>query len=165
MNHCQLCNAATKNKKYCSRDCANNVNNKIHSSKRAKQQPQKSYLCKKCGKFLALGHKQLLTTGNGKVCTQCNSNIKDWATITKAEFAKDRSLNNFHGRLRQLARRVYERSNKPQLCTKCSYSKHFQVCHLKPVASFGDNSTIAEINHLDNLIALCPNCHWEMDHN
>ena len=32
------------------------------------------------------------------------------------------------------------------------------------VSDFDDSALISEINSKDNLIALCPNHHWEYDH-
>lgn len=39
------------------------------------------------------------------------------------------------------------------------YDKHIEIAHIKSVAEFDDSVTIAEINSIDNLIALCPNHH------
>lgn len=50
-------------------------------------------------------------------------------------------------------------------CKACGYSLHVEVCHIKPIKEFVDTSLIKEINDLKNLIYLCPNCHWEFDHN
>ena len=62
------------------------------------------------------------------------------------------------------ARRVYNKSDKPKECAVCGYNNHIQVCHIKAVKDFDENTLIKEINSLDNLIALCPNHHWEYDH-
>ncbi len=48
-------------------------------------------------------------------------------------------------------------------CRNCGYDKHFEVCHIKSVSDFTDSTLISEINNPDNLIPLCPNCHWEFD--
>jgi predicted restriction endonuclease len=61
------------------------------------------------------------------------------------------------------ARRVYKLSNKPKKCICCGYNKHFEVAHIKAVSEFEDNTPISEINSENNLIALCPNHHWEYD--
>jgi len=58
----------------------------------------------------------------------------------------------------------YNKSDKPKHCVVCGYDKHYEVAHIKAVSDFSDNSTIEEINNIDNLIALCPNHHWEYDH-
>ena len=62
------------------------------------------------------------------------------------------------------ARRAYKRAGLPMVCKVCGYNKHAQVCHKKSIADFPMEALIGEINALDNLIALCPNCHWEFDH-
>lgn len=36
-------------------------------------------------------------------------------------------------------------------------------CHIKAIKLSIKSTRISEINSLDNLIALCPNCHWEFD--
>jgi len=68
-------------------------------------------------------------------------------------------------RVRQLARKLYRQSNKPQACIVCGYDKHFEVCHKRPINDFSDDAYVLEINDLENLVALCPNHHWEFDHN
>lgn len=55
-------------------------------------------------------------------------------------------------------------SLKPTLkCSNCGYDKHVEVCHIKSISSFNNESKISEINDISNLILLCPNCHWELD--
>ena len=65
--------------------------------------------------------------------------------------------------IQRLARKVYKNSEKPKRCIHCGYDKHYEVCHIKSVSEFEDNATILNINQIENLIALCPNCHWEFD--
>lgn len=48
-------------------------------------------------------------------------------------------------------------------CFVCAYSKHFEVCHLKPISAFPDEALISEINAKANLAILCRNCHWEQE--
>jgi 5-methylcytosine-specific restriction endonuclease McrA len=49
-----------------------------------------------------------------------------------------------------------------RICQACGYSKHVEVCHLKPLSSF-DLDTESSFNDDSNLLLLCPNCHWELD--
>lgn len=49
-------------------------------------------------------------------------------------------------------------------CAHCGYDKHIQICHIKAISSFDEDTLISVVNSKDNLIALCPNCHWEFDH-
>ena len=47
----------------------------------------------------------------------------------------------------------------------CGYDNHIEVAHIKPISSFDDNTKLSEINHKNNIVALCPNHHWEFDNN
>ena len=67
-------------------------------------------------------------------------------------------------RIRALARGIYKKSEKPQHCIVCGYDKHFEVCHIQAINSFEDTALVSDINAIGNLAALCPNCHWELDH-
>ena len=66
--------------------------------------------------------------------------------------------------LRTIARRLYNNANLPRACHNCGYDKHVEICHIRAINSFPDDTPIAVINALENLVALCPNCHWEFDH-
>jgi predicted HNH restriction endonuclease len=68
-----------------------------------------------------------------------------------------------NARLRQDARKVYLAAF-PARCSRCGYDKHIEVCHKRSLSSFSLDTPIAVVNHLDNLVGLCPNCHWEFDH-
>jgi 5-methylcytosine-specific restriction endonuclease McrA len=48
-------------------------------------------------------------------------------------------------------------------CNNCGYDKHVEICHIKPISEFDVNTKIKEVNSPDNLVQLCPNCHWEFD--
>lgn len=83
---------------------------------------------------------------------------------TKGELIK--KYNNWwSGRvpIAKSARKIFNNSDKPKCCSVCGYSKHYEVCHIKPVSSFDNISTLKEINSIDNLVGLCRNCHWEYD--
>lgn len=67
--------------------------------------------------------------------------------------------------IRDTARVLYAHyhNGTPKQCQVCRYSKSVMICHIKPVAEFDDAATLEEINAKENLIALCPNCHRELD--
>ena len=82
---------------------------------------------------------------------------------TKKEvFEKHKNWQSARTSIRRLAGYIFNSSNKPKKCN-CGYDKHYEICHIKAVSSFTENCLMEEINHIDNLIALCPNCHWEFD--
>lgn len=150
MAKCKNCGKSTKNPNFCSRSCSAKTTNKT-----PKRKKKKSY-CISCGTETLFFRR--------KYCSNCNPMNKDWSTITYGEAVEKRKYQK-NSRIRNLARRTYKQSDKPQCCIICGYTNHFEVCHLKAISSFPDTATISEINNIDNLIALCPNHHWELDHN
>lgn len=83
---------------------------------------------------------------------------------TKGELYFDRAnWQSARSAIQKYARIVYMNSDKPKKCAICGYDKHFEVVHIKSVSSFSDDTLISEINDIENLVALCPNHHWEYD--
>ncbi len=84
----------------------------------------------------------------------------------------DRTLGDIHraakyqvsAHLRTIARYNYDKANLPRVCANCGYDKHVEICHVKAINSFPAETPVAVINDVANLVALCPNCHWEFDH-
>ena len=52
---------------------------------------------------------------------------------------------------------------KDEPCIRCGYDLHTEVAHKRPISSFDGNTPISEVNSKENLMRLCPNCHWEYD--
>lgn len=149
MIKCKCCNKHTNNPKFCSRSCAAKTTNKI-----PKRKKQINY-CSLCGKETGFFRR--------KFCTNCNPMNRDWDSITYGDAIKARKYQK-NSRIRNLSRRIYKLSGKPECCMVCGYDKHFEVCHIKAISSFPKTATVGEINNINNLIALCPNHHWELDH-
>lgn len=83
---------------------------------------------------------------------------------TKGELLSDRkNYQSYRSAVRKLAEKIYTDSGQSKVCAICGYDKHVEIAHIKAVSEFDDSATIAEINSLNNLIALCPNHHWEYD--
>ena len=84
---------------------------------------------------------------------------------TKKEvFENCKTWQGARGLIQKHARFIYKKSNKNKSCLKCGYTNHYEVCHIKSVSSFSnDTNVIKKINDVDNLMALCPNHHWEYD--
>lgn len=83
---------------------------------------------------------------------------------TKGELLSDRkNYQSYRSGVRKLAEVIYSNSGKPLKCAICGYDKHVEIAHVRSVSGFDNDTTIAEINSINNLIALCPNHHWEYD--
>ncbi len=152
-----------KMKRFCNKSCAASYNNK-----RTKIKPSKTVNCKKCGELIFL--KRENGCGAFIKVTYCDNCLYLKKTtierMTKKEMF-DRSAKYYIGRnaIRKNATVKYHKKNMPKICKICGYSTHIEVCHIKSVSDFPDEALISEINSLDNLVALCPNHHWEFDNN
>lgn len=144
---CKKTFSSKNERKYCSRTCSNK-----NRSKKLKETN-----CCKCGKFLKFGFSVK------KLCDKCNSNYRDWNNITLRDLRSKYDLNQYHARIRSLARASFNKSNTNKICFNCGYSKHYEVCHIKDIKDFDLDTPISTVNSETNLIALCPNCHWEFD--
>lgn len=154
MNFCANCGKETSNRKFCSRSCSATVNNKKHPKRK-----RVTRKCKICGCDITN-----LGAGRGRFCKEHNYLCVNWSNITLGEIRSKRKYQR-SSRIRELARQTYLRSNRPKCCEICGYDKHFEVCHIRPINNFLDSDSISKINDIDNLKALCPNHHWELDRN
>ena len=93
------------------------------------------------------------------VCDSCLSKKYD-RTLFDISRRKEPYTSKFSG-VRTNAKIVARELD--QRCYICGYSKHVEVCHIKPVSDFPLDSKLSEVNNISNLIMLCPNHHWEFD--
>lgn len=118
--------------------------------------------CKQCGKEVAYHA--------CKFCKECieigwDKTYPDIPYIHRA-LEYEIKLNQHNGANKFNKIRAWARTtNKDSLkkCQKCGYTKHVEVCHKKSISSFDKKTLLTEINSKDNLLFLCPNCHWEHD--
>jgi len=134
---------------FCSRVCAAKYNNVIYP-KRAHEN-----MCKQCG--------QRTLKSSAKYCEQCRPKFSLISSKEKtiAEIENNKGANRYSP-IRDHARA--QMKHMPKICSNCKYDKHVQCCHIKAVASFSKDTKLSVVNSIDNLIYLCPNCHWEFDH-
>lgn len=67
-------------------------------------------------------------------------------------------------RIRSQARIIAKRLGLLDQCVVCGYTAHVEICHKKPIQAYPPDAHMSEINDLSNLVGLCPNHHWELDH-
>ena len=149
MNHCLHCAAPTANAKYCSRSCANHVNGRLFPSRK-----RVARSCKHCGAALA---------SRRTTCDGCNPSRVDWRSVSLGQL-KAKALQQYAAQVRSLARATYRQAGRPRACAVCGYDTHYEVCHVRPINEFLPTDAVADVNAFDNLVALCPNHHWEFDH-
>jgi hypothetical protein len=147
---CLNCGNETDNPKFCTSSCAARYNNRVYP-KRTRQR----FFCAACGAE---------TSYRRRYCKDCDpTKPQDFSNVTIAEI-RVRAHYQANAWIRKLARRAYFGSDKPKSCYRCGYSKHFEVCHVRAIQEFPDDTPMFIVNSLENLIALCQNCHWEFDH-
>lgn len=157
--HCKNCGVVVERREsqvkrskggnmFCSRRCAVTYNNKIYKKRK------KINICSVCKTPIA--HRRQ------KYCRTCNPNYVDWSSKRLIDVHNARTY-QLNSRIRARARRIYIKTTEPKQCIICGYSKHFHVCHIKPIHEFSPDTFISEINKTSNLIALCPTHHWELD--
>jgi hypothetical protein len=155
-----------RKKVFCNRSCAARHNNHVYPKRKRTwtDRPLRTFPCRKCGEFITS------RDGRRKYCDACKATVRHQSieyldVRTKGElFAKNINWQSARSSLRRHAYKIYNRSEKPKNCVICQYSLHVDIAHVRPVRHFPDNAHISEINDLSNLVALCPNHHWEFDH-
>lgn len=145
MVHCLHCNVCTDNPKFCSRSCAAAYNNKKHPKRRLELNT-----CKTCQIPVKSGH---------TYCTVCLPQSKDY-TLEEVMYDKHHKSSSW-ALVRSRARAICKDLEKA--CKNCGYSKHTEICHIKPIKDFPLETKLSVVNSLENLLILCPNCHWEFD--
>ena len=150
MSICKNCGKETENPKFCSRSCAAIANNTLYKKRKPKNK------CTECGKPVVSSRKH---------CKNCfKDSLSSFDRLTIGEIKQNNKSWQSNNNIRTRARKVALNNTSVKSCAFCGYDKHVEVCHIKPVSEFPDDATVLEINALENLILLCPNCHWEFDH-
>ena len=148
---CANCNEETNNKKFCSQSCSAKYTN-LHRPKSSYRQPEGK--CKDCSTPISTSR---------TYCKSCKPKyIRGDITLKEAIYQELHKSSAF-ALVRSRARGV-GKELKLTKCQKCNYSRHIEICHIKPICEFDENTLLSVINHPSNLLALCPNCHWEHDH-
>jgi len=147
-----------KQKKFCNHVCAAKYNNSFRNGVKYRGRANsKAIICPECG-----GKKS--TRSN--MCKNCAIRDRLFGNLyktTKGKLFGQRGYFRARALIQTHSLKMWRILDGGAECKICGYSKHIHVCHKKSVSSFSDESTILEINDIDNLIALCPNHHYEYD--
>lgn len=172
------------NNNFCSRSCAATYNNSIFVKRKSKQ-----FNKQQCKRILSIIEKYGISKLSKKLKTSTTTlrkNLKEhfgndfiipkkennsnnnvsikYLKLTKLElFSTRKNWQSARSGLQRRSRNNYINSGKPNCCKICGYDTHIEVAHIKAVSEFDDNDTVAQMTDPDNLVALCPNHHWEFD--
>lgn len=151
MNKCLNCGIDTTNPKYCGKSCSATATNKTHVKVKRKNK------CAQC---------EIPIRAGTKYCKECfQKSLEDKRNITLAEFkAKDESRHPsyYRGHVNFITRALNK--HREQVCQHCGYNKHIEYCHIKPLSEFPEDVPVSIISDPSNILILCRNCHWELDH-
>lgn len=142
-----------KRSKFCTKSCAAVHNNKLFPKRKRLRK------CKNCDNFAKSGHTFCEICTSNKIYCGKNGPIEE-RTLEQETTLKKHKGSNRYDYIRQHAQRVMK--DEKRVC-RCGYEKHVEVCHIKAIRYFDLKTKIKEINSKENLILLCPNCHWELD--
>ena len=158
MNQCTHCQATTPNPKFCSRSCAASFTNRTPKRKLTRQ-------CANCT--------ATVRNYRSSLCEACFQTSRDryretLHQLTLADYFTRPSITNLHASSKYAHVRGFARTWNRALtelpCAACGYAKHVELCHIRSLVSFPPTATLGEVNNRQNLVQLCPNCHWEFDH-
>ena len=156
---CKNCNKKFKKKPseisrspnhYCSRSCAATSNNK-NPNRNIKQ---KTKSCKICGELIYSSRQK---------CPSCIEKFMPPDYTLKEAIYEQHHKSSAFALVRSRARTVAKQLGLNK-CSICGYDKHVEIAHVKPISSFSLSTKLSTINSKNNILALCPNCHWEFDH-
>jgi hypothetical protein len=149
MNNCLHCGVQTANAKYCSRS---------HAAIHTNQQAPKRRLTRTCAEC------NTLIPASRQFCAVHGKRKADYLLLTVAQLkAKDaiKHPSYYRGYLNSITRLL--NAHRPRVCQACGYAKHVEYCHKQPISSFPDSVTVQVVSGPENILVLCPNCHWEYD--
>lgn len=168
--NCKLCNKVfelpkgNKGKQYCSRSCVNKDLRTKHGSYSRTVLDTGSLgvksNCLFCKSEIITKHRVRKFCGS-----LCHTSYKyGKQTLGEVRVKECKSRATIYSYIRSRARNVLK-FYTAKVCMHCGYDKHVEACHIKPISEFKDSDLVSTINSLDNLLYLCPNCHWEFDNN
>ena len=163
MATCANCEKETTNPKFCCKSCSAIFTNKSHPKRKL------SKICSREGCCNIVKHYRTLLCEEhyqGSLAEQKEILLK--TTIGEYRNRIKGSQKKYHMSSLNVAVRMLARSWHKELttmpCNNCGYDKHVELCHIKGIATYPDTATMGEVNSKDNIIQLCPNCHWELDY-
>lgn len=122
-----------------------------------------SEVYKKLG-YKANGRKSKIINRCKELGLNYNKFIFSLCVLTKQElYSRRSSWQSYRSTVRKYAVEMYKNSGLPMSCAICGYDKYVEIAHIKAVHTFDSIIPLSTISNIDNLIALCPNHHYEYD--
>lgn len=138
---------------FCCKRCAAILNNKIFPKRKSK------YI-----KICECGSRKYYSSNK---CYKCKSfdAIKKHGQKSIQDFTRKNSHASKFNRIRWHAKRLMEYWKIPKYCKICRFDLIVHACHIKAIKNFDKQTLLNKVNHITNLIYLCPNHHAMLDNN
>jgi hypothetical protein len=150
---CEHCGKETLNPKFCSQTCG-----AVYNNKKFPKRERKPYFCVVCGDNVKYKRKYCDSCFKKREVERETGNL----TLEEATYKVGQASNRY-AKVRDHYKKMY--LGKYTACFSCGYSKHVEICHIKAITEFSKDTKISVVNAPENITILCPNCHWEFDHN
>ena len=163
MRLCNNCNEELTKRhqlKFCSMNCAAKYNN----VKYPKRLPAATKKCKSadCEELVQISKRR-------QFCGTCIGNNKHLQGFYRGDITIQEAISrlgaNRYDIIRANCSNLYKNEKRNPLCQNCGYNKHIEICHIHPISSFPKETKMTVVNSRENILCLCPNCHWEFDNN
>lgn len=118
-------------------------------------------------KVCSCGNKMHHLSRNCKKCGLTHNKVRGYEirNMTIGEY-RDRRRGHLrvslHADIRNFSR-TWNQDLRKKPCEICGYDKHVELCHIKAVSEWPDDTLLGVVNGPENLRVLCPSHHWEFD--
>jgi hypothetical protein len=136
-----------KKKKFCNQSCGAKYHNRVLGY------PHRKPKIRSC---LNCGVEYISTARQTNRCSDCR--MLPRVSILGIRKKSESRIQDIRTHARLILFRAKDRK-----CEVCGYDVRVDCCHIKPIKEFSKNALLSEINALENLKALCPNHHVELD--
>ena len=156
--NCPQCGVEHRNAKFCSRTCSATYTNARRTAE-SYRKPENT--CRDCETPISAQRTRCRPCHGAWQTERC---LSDSVTLEEAVLRyKKHHTSSAYALVRSRARVSMRRAGRLGTCEWCGYDKHTEVAHRVAISEHTPSTTLVEINRPENLLCLCPNCHWEHD--
>jgi len=164
MNSCLYCGTSTPNNKFCSKSCQASYRNAGNKTL--------THVMSKRGTCEAFNCSNHTYRAEAKLCKEHKTEYdrltykQMWnmplSTVYAAIHDKCPSKADKYRFIRRIGKK-YHKEMMAKPCNNCGYDKYTEIAHVIPVSKFLPTHLVSDVNHYENVVQLCPNCHYELD--
>lgn len=148
-----------RKKKFCNSSCSAKFNNKgktknLNGNNQFGINKPQDRICPICSER---------KSAKSEICSKCYQNSISIENKSLGYYINNQNyLSSKCSEIRKHARKVILNSGKEKICEECKnslFNDILEVHHIKGILEFDNETLIKDINNINNLSWLCPNCH------